>query len=53
MINKATLKVIAPIIIPKLKEKMIIKSDAIIEIIIRANREIGSPKMTACFLMFL
>ncbi|SRX76302.1 hypothetical protein AEQU3_03302 [Aequorivita antarctica] len=40
-------------IIPKLKEKMITKSDAIIEIIITANREMGSPNMTARFLMFL
>jgi len=42
-----------PIIIPKLKEKMMINSDARMETIISANREIGSPKMTARFLMFL
>jgi hypothetical protein len=42
-----------PIIIPKLKEKMMINSDARMETIIKANREIGSPKMTARFLMFL
>jgi len=41
------------IIIPKLKEKIIINSDARTETIIKANREIGSPKMTARFLMFL
>jgi hypothetical protein len=42
-----------PIIIPKLNEKIIISSDARMETIIKANREIGSPKMTARFLMFL
>jgi hypothetical protein len=42
-----------PIIIPKLKEKMMINSEARIDTIINANREIGSPKMTARFLMFL
>jgi|TARA_R100001198_G_C5101925_1_gene133615 hypothetical protein len=44
---------ITPTIIPKLKEKIMTKSDATIEIIIRANKEMGSPKMTARFLMFL
>ncbi|MDR5591655.1 hypothetical protein [Christiangramia sp. SM2212] len=43
----------AQIIIVKLKEKMMTRSEAIMEIIINANREIGSPKMTALFLMFL
>tara|TARA_R110000850_G_scaffold109507_5_gene222580 strand:+ start:1297 stop:1521 length:225 start_codon:yes stop_codon:yes gene_type:complete len=43
----------APMIIPKLKEKMMINSEAKMETIIRANREMGSPKMTARFLMFL
>ena len=42
-----------PIIIPKLKEKMMMSSEAKIETIISANKEIGSPKMTARFLMFL
>jgi hypothetical protein len=50
---KAALKTRTPIIIPKLKEKMIMSSEAKIDTIIRANREIGSPKMTALFLMFL
>jgi hypothetical protein len=44
---------ITPIIIPKLKEKIMTKSEATMEIIIKANREMGSPKMTALFLMFL
>ncbi|WP_298554629.1 hypothetical protein [uncultured Algibacter sp.] len=42
-----------PIIITKLKEKMMINNDARIETIIKANREMGSPKITARFLMFL
>jgi len=50
---KAALKTSMPIIIVKLKEKMMTNSDARIETIIKANREIGSPKMTARFLMFL
>ncbi len=41
------------IIIQKLNEKMMTINDASIDIIIRANSEMGSPKMTACFLMFL
>ncbi|ASO04577.1 hypothetical protein AREALGSMS7_01102 [Arenibacter algicola] len=41
------------IIIQKLNEKMMTIKDASIDIIIRANSEMGSPKMTACFLMFL
>lgn len=40
-------------IIPKLNEKMIIIKDPSMDIIIRANREMGSPKMTAFFLIFL
>jgi hypothetical protein len=47
------LKINTPIMIPKLKEKMMIKREATIEIIIKANNETGSPKMTALFLMFL
>jgi len=50
---KAALKMATPIIIPKLNEKMITISEASMDIIIRANREMGSPKMTAFFLMFL
>tara|TARA_R110000744_G_scaffold56588_1_gene119357 strand:+ start:31081 stop:31329 length:249 start_codon:yes stop_codon:yes gene_type:complete len=42
-----------PMIIPKLNEKMMTNSEARIETIIMANREMGSPKMTARFLMFL
>jgi hypothetical protein len=50
---KAELKMSIPIIKTKLKEKMMINSDAKIETIISANKEIGNPKMTALFLMFL
>jgi hypothetical protein len=50
---KAALKTSIPIIIPKLKETMMMSSEAKMETIINANREIGSPKMTALFLMFL
>ena len=50
---KAALKMSMPIIITKLKEKMMINNDAKIETIINANREMGSPKITARFLMFL
>ncbi len=50
---KTALKTITPIIIKKLNEKMMINNEASIETIINANREIGSPKMTARFLMFL
>lgn len=50
---KAELKIRMPIINTKLKEKMIINNDANIETIIKANREMGKPKMTARFLMFL
>ncbi|MDO7172561.1 hypothetical protein [Mariniflexile sp. AS56] len=41
------------IIIAKLKENMIIKSEARMETIIKANREMDRPNMTARFLMFL
>ena len=50
---KAALKIRMLIIIAKLKEKMMINNDARIETIIKANREMGNPKMTARFLMFL
>jgi len=42
-----------PIIITKLNEKMMMSNEAKMETIIKANREMGSPKMTALFLMFL
>ena len=50
---KAALKTITPIIIKKLNEKMMINNEARIATIINANKEIGNPKMTARFLMFL
>jgi hypothetical protein len=50
---KAALKMRIPIINPKLKEKMMINNEARIETIIKANREMGNPKMTARFLIFL
>tara|TARA_B100002049_G_scaffold74549_1_gene54771 strand:- start:2194 stop:2319 length:126 start_codon:yes stop_codon:yes gene_type:complete len=40
-------------IIPKLKEKIMMSKDARMDTIINANREMGRPKMTARFLMFL
>ena len=52
-INRVELKTKTPIMIPKLNEKMMTKSEAIMEIIINANSEMGSPKMTARFLIFL
>ncbi|WP_194850157.1 hypothetical protein [Nonlabens antarcticus] len=42
-----------PIIIPKLNENMMMSKEANMETIIKANSEMGSPKMTALFLMFL
>ena len=50
---KVALKTITPIIIKKLNEKMMINNEARIATIINANKEIGNPKMTARFLMFL
>jgi hypothetical protein len=50
---KAALKMATPIIIAKLNEKMMTINDASTDIIIKANREMGNPKMTARFLMFL
>ena len=50
---REALKTNTPIIIPKLKEKMMMSNEAKIETIIKANREMGNPKMTALFLMFL
>ena len=50
---REALKTNTPIIIPKLKENMMMSKEAKIETIIKANREMGSPKMTALFLMFL
>ncbi|WP_168194564.1 hypothetical protein [Antarcticibacterium arcticum] len=43
----------APMMIQKLKEKMMTSKEATTQIIIRAKEEMGSPKMTAFFLMFL
>ena len=40
-------------IMPKLKEKMMMSNDANMETIINANREMGKPKMTARFRIFL
>jgi hypothetical protein len=53
VIYRAALKIRMPMIILKLKEKMMISNDAKTETIINANREMGNPKMTARFLMFL
>ena len=50
---KAALKMSMPMIIPKLNEKMMINNEAKTETIIKANREMGNPNMTARFLMFL
>jgi hypothetical protein len=52
-IKSIELTISMPIMIPKLNENMMTKSEATMEIIINANSEIGSPKMTALFLMFL
>jgi hypothetical protein len=49
----AALKTSMPIIIIKLNENMIINKDARMTTIIKANKEMGKPKMTARFLMFL
>ncbi len=38
---------------PKLKEKMMMSSDAKIDTIIKANSEMGRPNMTARFRIFL
>ncbi|WP_157514540.1 hypothetical protein [Christiangramia portivictoriae] len=51
--NKKELSTNTPIIIPKLKEKMMMSNEAKMETIIKANREMDSPKMTARFRMFL
>ncbi|MFV8281079.1 hypothetical protein ACNKXS_06020 [Christiangramia marina] len=51
--NKEALSTNTPIIIPKLKEKMMMSNEAKMETIIKANREMDSPKMTARFRMFL
>ncbi|MFC4689963.1 hypothetical protein ACFO5T_05935 [Dokdonia genika] len=49
----AELKIIVPMTVGKLNEKIITSSDASMETIISAKREMGNPKMTARFLMFL
>lgn len=40
-------------ITPKLKEKIMTNNEAMIQTINTANREMGSPKMIARFLIFL
>jgi hypothetical protein len=50
---KAALNMSMPMIITKLKEKMMINNEAKTDTIINANSEMGNPKMTARFLMFL
>tara|TARA_Y100000815_G_scaffold266188_1_gene284098 strand:- start:1843 stop:2067 length:225 start_codon:yes stop_codon:yes gene_type:complete len=52
-IYRTTLRTNTPMIIPKLNEKMMTNSETRIETIIRANREMGNPKITARFLIFL
>ena len=49
----AAFKNIAPITVGKLNEKMITSKEARMETIIKANREMGNPKMIARFLIFL
>ena len=50
---KAPLKTISPMMTPKLNEKIMISNEANMETIINANREMGRPKMTARFRIFL
>jgi hypothetical protein len=50
---KTELKRNTPLIIPKLKEKMTTRREAIMDTIISANRDKGNPKMIAFFLIFL
>ena len=50
---KAALKTSTLMIIPKLNEKIIMSKEDMMDIIITAKRERGSPKMTALFLIFL
>lgn len=52
-IYRTELRTNTPMMIPKLNEKMMTNSEARMEIIIIANKDMGSPKMTARFLMFL
>jgi len=52
-IYKTELRTKTPMITPKLNEKIMTNKEAIMEIIITAKREIGNPKMTALFLIFL
>jgi hypothetical protein len=52
-IYRPVLKIRMPMIIPKLKENIMTRREPTILIIIRANREMCSPKMTACFLISL
>tara|TARA_R110002153_G_scaffold11171_5_gene43111 strand:+ start:142 stop:318 length:177 start_codon:yes stop_codon:yes gene_type:complete len=52
-IYNPALKISIPIISTKLKENMMINSEARMETIIKENREMGRPNMTARFLIFL
>jgi hypothetical protein len=52
-IYRTELRTNTPMMIPKLNEKMMTNSETRMETIIRANRDMGSPKITALFLMFL
>ncbi|MDT0647104.1 hypothetical protein HC174_12120 [Salinimicrobium sp. CDJ15-81-2] len=47
------MRIKALMMIQKLKEKMMTSNEATTQIIIKAKEEMGSPKMTAPFLMFL
>lgn len=49
----AELNTKTPIIIPKLNEKMMTSSEATMQTIMSANSDMGNPKMTAPFLIFL
>ena len=53
LMYSTALNTIAPMTVIKLNEKMMMSNDARMETIIIANKEIGKPKMTARFLMFL
>jgi len=52
-IYKTELRTNTPMITPKLNEKIMTNKETTMKIIITAKREMGNPKMTALFLMFL
>jgi hypothetical protein len=52
-IYRPALKTNTPITITKLKEKIMMSSDAITATIIRAKSEMGSPQIRAFFRIFL